>query len=95
MQTASVRARVAPGGADSPALPAFRYSSWQLQDWLIDRDLVDCGAKEALEPLKQAALLLQVNKKTEADAISISSLCTAISPTQVAQRLFRKLRPSV
>lgn len=82
-----------PGGAESPALPASRYSSWQLQDWLMDRELVDCGAKEALEPLKQAALLLQVNKKTEADAASISSLCSAISPTQVGHSLFRKLRP--
>lgn len=83
------------GHADCSALPGFRYSSWQLQDWLIDRELADCGAKEALEPLKQAALLLQVNKKTEADAASIGSLCTAVSPTQVGQRLFSQLRPKV
>lgn len=84
-----------PRHAERSALPGSRYNSWQLQDWLIDRELADCGAKETLEPLKQAALLLQVNKKTEADAASISSLCTAISPTQVGQRLFSQLRPNV
>eukprot|EP00066_Takifugu_rubripes_P004420 XP_003967783.1 PREDICTED: unconventional myosin-Va-like [Takifugu rubripes] len=65
----------------------IRYNTWQLQDWLIDRELADCGAKETLEPLKQAALLLHVNKKTEADAASIGSLCTAISPTQIVKIL--------
>lgn len=68
------------------ALSGFRYNTWQLQDWLIERELADCGAKETLEPLKQAALLLHVNKKTEADAASIGGLCTAISPTQVRAR---------
>uniref|UniRef100_H3D867 Myosin VAb n=1 Tax=Tetraodon nigroviridis TaxID=99883 RepID=H3D867_TETNG len=65
----------------------IRYNSWQLQDWLMDRELADCGAKETLEPLKQAALLLQVNKKTEADAAAIGGLCTAISPTQIVKIL--------
>lgn len=75
-----------PGQADSSAVSGFRYNVWQLQDWLIERELADCGAKEPLEPLKQAALLLQVNKRTEADAASIGSLCTAIGPTQVRAR---------
>lgn len=61
----------------------------------MDRELADCGAKKTLEPLKQAALLLQVNKKTEADAAAIGALCTAISPTQVGQRRSGRLGPSV
>lgn len=60
----------------------------------MDRELADCGTKETLEPLKQAALLLQVNKKTEADAASIGSLCTALSPTQVGQRRLSRLGPT-
>lgn len=83
----SVRAAATVGQAEGSAVSGFRYNTWQLQDWLIERQLADCGAKDALEALKQAALLLQVNKKTEADAASIGGLCTAISPTQVRARL--------
>lgn len=82
-----MRRGVCKTGLKVSAVSGFRYNTWQLQDWLIERQLADCGAKDALEPLKQAALLLQVNKKTEADAASIGSLCTAISPTQVRVRL--------
>lgn len=56
---------------------------WQLQEWLTDRQLADCGAKETLEPLRQAAQLLQINKKTEADAQAICTLCTALNTAQV------------
>lgn len=61
----------------------FRYNVWQLQEWLTDRQLTDCGAKETLEPLRQAAQLLQINKKTEADAQAICTLCTALNTAQV------------
>lgn len=64
-------------------LDVFRYNVWQLQEWLTDRQLADCGAKETLEPLRQAAQLLQINKKTEADAQAICSLCTALTTAQV------------
>lgn len=89
-----VRVAVFLGQADCSAVSGFRYNIWQLQDWLIDQELADCGAKETLEPLKQAALLLQVNKSTEADAASIGSLCTAISPTQVRARSACSGQPS-
>lgn len=89
-----VRAAVFLGQADCSAVSGFRYNIWQLQDWLINRELADCGAKEKLEPLKQAALLLQIDKRTEADAASISSLCTAISPTQVRARSASSGQPS-
>lgn len=89
------RTGVTRGRANRRALPGSRYNSWQLQDWLMDRELADCGAKETLESLKQAALLLQVNKKTEADAAAIGGLCTAISPTQVGRRRFGQPGPNV
>uniref|UniRef100_A0A3Q3X431 Dilute domain-containing protein n=1 Tax=Mola mola TaxID=94237 RepID=A0A3Q3X431_MOLML len=65
----------------------IRYNVWQLQEWLTDRELADCGAKETLEPLRQAAQLLQINKKTEADAQTICSLCTDLSTAQIVKVL--------
>lgn len=61
----------------------FRYNVWQLEEWLMERELTDCGAKETLEPLIQAAQLLQIKKKTEADARAICSMSTALSTAQV------------
>lgn len=42
-----------------------------------------CGAKETLEPLIQAAQLLQVKKKTDEDAEAICSMCQALTTAQV------------
>lgn len=64
----------------------FRYNVWQLEEWLMERDLIDCGAKETLEPLIQAAQLLQIKKKTEADAQAICSMCTALTTAQVRRQ---------
>uniref|UniRef100_A0A3P8W035 G protein subunit beta 5 n=1 Tax=Cynoglossus semilaevis TaxID=244447 RepID=A0A3P8W035_CYNSE len=61
----------------------IRYNVWQLEEWLTERELTDCGAKETLEPLVQAAQLLQIKKKTDADAQAISSMCTALTLAQV------------
>lgn len=61
----------------------FRYNVWQLEEWLAERELADCGAKETLEPLVQAAQLLQIKKKTEADAQAICNMCTALTTAQV------------
>lgn len=61
----------------------FRYNMWLLQEWLIEKELTDCGAKETLKPLEQVAQLLQVNKETEADAAHICHLCSALTPAQV------------
>lgn len=65
----------------------FRYNVWQLEEWLAERELTDCGAKETLEPLIQAAQLLQIKKKTEADAQAICNMCTALTTAQVDHQL--------
>lgn len=46
-----------------------------------------CGAKETLEPLIQAAQLLQVKKKTDEDAEAICSMCQALTTAQVRRQL--------
>uniref|UniRef100_A0A8C5JV36 Myosin VA n=1 Tax=Junco hyemalis TaxID=40217 RepID=A0A8C5JV36_JUNHY len=46
----------------------IRYNVSQLEEWLRDKNLMNSGAKETLEPLIQAAQLLQVKKKTDEDA---------------------------
>ncbi|CAM9227438.1 unnamed protein product, partial [Lampetra planeri] len=40
-----------------------------------------------LEPLVQAAQLLQINKKTEADAQAICNMCTALTTAQIVKVL--------
>ncbi|KAK2842399.1 hypothetical protein Q5P01_012599 [Channa striata] len=65
----------------------IRYNVWQLEEWLVERELADSGAKETLEPLVQAAQLLQIKKKTEADAQAISNMCTALSTEQIVKVL--------
>lgn len=64
-------------------LSVFRYNVWQLEEWLAENELTDSGAKESLEPLIQAAQLLQIKKKTEADALAICNMCTALTTAQV------------
>lgn len=61
----------------------FRYNVSQLEEWLRDKGLMVCGAKETLEPLIQAAQLLQVKKKTDEDAEAICSMCQALTTAQV------------
>ena len=56
----------------------------QLEEWLRDKSLMLCGAKETLEPLIQAAQLLQVKKKTDEDAEAICSMCNSLSTSQVS-----------
>uniref|UniRef100_A0A665W0R5 Myosin VAb n=1 Tax=Echeneis naucrates TaxID=173247 RepID=A0A665W0R5_ECHNA len=65
----------------------IRYNVWQLEEWLTERELADCGAKETLEPLVQAAQLLQINKKTDADARAICNMCTALTTAQIVKVL--------
>ncbi|TMS04995.1 Unconventional myosin-Va [Larimichthys crocea] len=65
----------------------IRYNVWQLEEWLAERELADCGAKETLEPLVQAAQLLQIKKKTEADAQAICNMCTALTTAQILKVL--------
>ncbi|KAM9753748.1 LOW QUALITY PROTEIN: unconventional myosin-Va-like [Menidia menidia] len=65
----------------------IRYNIWQLEEWLMERELSECGAKETLEPLVQAAQLLQIKKSTEADARAICSMCTALTTPQIVKVL--------
>ncbi|XP_067090448.1 unconventional myosin-Va-like isoform X1 [Osmerus mordax] len=65
----------------------IRYNVWQLEEWLVERDLISSGAKETLEPLIQAAQLLQVKKKTEEDAKAISTMCSALTTSQIVKVL--------
>lgn len=68
--------------ADPPP-PPHRYNISQVEQWLRAQGLQQSGAREMLEPLVQAAQLLQVKKATEEDAGAICSLCTVLTPQQV------------
>uniref|UniRef100_A0A672NZC4 Myosin VA n=1 Tax=Sinocyclocheilus grahami TaxID=75366 RepID=A0A672NZC4_SINGR len=63
------------------------YNVSQLEEWLRDKNLMTCGAKETLEPLIQAAQLLQVKKKTDEDAEAICSMCNGLSTAQIVKVL--------
>ncbi|XP_043934765.1 unconventional myosin-Va isoform X4 [Protopterus annectens] len=65
----------------------IRYNVSQLEEWLRDKNLMNSGAKETLEPLIQAAQLLQVKKKTDEDAEAICSMCTALTTAQIVKVL--------
>eukprot|EP00061_Rhincodon_typus_P012785 g38727.t1 len=60
----------------------IRYNVSQLEEWLRDKNLQTSGAKETLEPLIQAAQLLQVKKKTDEDAEAICSMCSNLTTAQ-------------
>ncbi|MBZ3872842.1 Unconventional myosin-Va [Sciurus carolinensis] len=64
----------------------IRYNVSQLEEWLRDKNLMNSGAKETLEPLIQAAQLLQVKKKTDDDAEAICSMCNALTTAQMRLR---------
>jgi len=65
-------------------LPRFNIS--QLEEWLRGKNLQQSGAAQTLEPLIQAAQLLQLKKKTSEDAEAICSLCTSLTTQQVGSR---------
>ncbi|XP_051495924.1 unconventional myosin-Va-like [Apus apus] len=65
----------------------LRYNISQVEQWLRAEGLQQSGAREVLEPLVQAAQLLQVKKVTEEDAGALCSLCTVLSPQQVVKIL--------
>ncbi|GAB0194103.1 unconventional myosin-Vc [Grus japonensis] len=58
-----------------------------LEEWLKDKNLQSSNAKETLEPLAQAAWLLQVKKITEDDAKEICEHCTSLSTVQIVKIL--------
>uniref|UniRef100_A0A8C2LHA5 Unconventional myosin-Va n=1 Tax=Cricetulus griseus TaxID=10029 RepID=A0A8C2LHA5_CRIGR len=59
-----------------------------LEEWLKDKNLQNSSAKETLEPLSQAAWLLQVKKTTDSDAKEISECCTSLSAVQVSRLVY-------
>uniref|UniRef100_A0A7M4FZS3 Myosin VC n=1 Tax=Crocodylus porosus TaxID=8502 RepID=A0A7M4FZS3_CROPO len=58
-----------------------------LEEWLKEKNLQNSTAKETLEPLSQAAWLLQVNKITDDDAKEICECCTSLSTVQIVKIL--------
>ncbi|XP_060709183.1 unconventional myosin-Vc-like isoform X2 [Hemiscyllium ocellatum] len=58
-----------------------------LEEWLKDKNMQTSNAKETLEPLSQAAWLLQVNKTTDDDMKEICAKCTSLSAVQIVKIL--------
>lgn len=74
----------------SPTIHCFsgfysRCNISYLEEWLKDKNLQNSLAKETLEPLSQAAWLLQVKKTTDSDAKEIYERCTSLSAVQVTK----------
>ncbi|XP_038136448.1 unconventional myosin-Vb isoform X3 [Cyprinodon tularosa] len=65
----------------------LRYNTSQLEEWLRANNLFQSKASATLEPIIQAAQLLQVKKKTSQDAEAICSLCTALTVQQIVKIL--------
>ncbi|XP_016395799.1 unconventional myosin-Va-like [Sinocyclocheilus rhinocerous] len=65
----------------------IRYNVSLLEEWLRSRWLQTGGAVTALEPLIQAAQLLQMSKKTEADGQAMVQACNELSNQQVVKIL--------
>ncbi|XP_030396539.1 unconventional myosin-Vb-like [Gopherus evgoodei] len=71
----------------------LRYNVSQLEEWLRAKGLQQSGAMEVLQPLIQAAQLLQVKKTTEEDAEAICCLCTALTTPQI-MKILRAYTPA-
>ncbi|XP_054253634.1 unconventional myosin-Vb [Indicator indicator] len=65
----------------------LRFNISQLEEWLRGKNLQQSGAAKTLEPLIQAAQLLQLKKKTSEDAEAICSLCTSLTTQQIVKIL--------
>ncbi|KAF4083247.1 hypothetical protein AMELA_G00137780 [Ameiurus melas] len=65
----------------------IRYNVSLLEEWLRSHGLQTGGAAATLEPLIQAAQLLQMSKKSEADGQAIVHTCNALSSQQVVKIL--------
>ncbi|KAK3526293.1 hypothetical protein QTP70_022697 [Hemibagrus guttatus] len=68
-------------------LSLHRYNVSQLEEWLMDKGMQGGGGRETLEPLIQAAQLLQIKKKSQEDAEAIAAMCTALTATQIEKLL--------
>uniref|UniRef100_A0A8B9K909 Myosin VB n=1 Tax=Astyanax mexicanus TaxID=7994 RepID=A0A8B9K909_ASTMX len=65
----------------------LRYNISQMEEWLRGRNLHQSGVMATIEPLIQAAQLLQVKKKTSQDAEAICTLCSALTTQQIVKIL--------
>ncbi|XP_044287133.1 unconventional myosin-Vb [Varanus komodoensis] len=65
----------------------LRFNISQLEEWLRGKNLHQSGAAATMEPLIQAAQLLQLKKKTSEDAEAICSLCTVLTTQQIIKIL--------
>ncbi|XP_070781125.1 unconventional myosin-Vb [Enoplosus armatus] len=65
----------------------LRYNTSQMEEWLRGNNLYQSKAAATLEPIIQAAQLLQVKKKTTQDAEAICSLCSSLSTQQIVKIL--------
>ncbi|KAK5623619.1 Unconventional myosin-Vb [Crenichthys baileyi] len=65
----------------------LRYNTSQMEEWLRANNLFQSKASATLEPIIQAAQLLQVKKKTSQDAEAICSLCSALNVQQIVKIL--------
>ncbi|XP_057216425.1 unconventional myosin-Vb isoform X1 [Triplophysa rosa] len=65
----------------------LRYNISQLEEWLRGKNLQQGGSIATMEPLIQAAQLLQMKKKTSQDAEAICSLCSTLSLQQIVKIL--------
>ncbi|KAK0150594.1 Unconventional myosin-Vb [Merluccius polli] len=65
----------------------LRYNISQMEEWLRGNNLQQSKAAPTLEPIIQAAQLLQVKKKTSQDAEAICSLCTSLTMQQIVKIL--------
>uniref|UniRef100_A0A8C5CMK9 Myosin VB n=1 Tax=Gadus morhua TaxID=8049 RepID=A0A8C5CMK9_GADMO len=65
----------------------LRYNISQMEEWLRANNLQQSKAAPTLEPIIQAAQLLQVKKKTSQDAEAICALCTALTMQQIVKIL--------
>ncbi|MBN3296301.1 MYO5C protein, partial [Amia calva] len=58
-----------------------------LEEWLKEKNLQQSNAMDTMEPLSQAAWLLQVNKSTDEDAKEICARCSGLSAVQIVKIL--------
>ncbi|XP_029942894.1 unconventional myosin-Vb-like [Salarias fasciatus] len=65
----------------------LRYNTSQLEEWLRANSLYQSKAAAMLDPIIQAAQLLQVKKKTSQDAEAICSLCSSLTTQQIVKIL--------
>ncbi|XP_035247221.1 unconventional myosin-Vb isoform X3 [Anguilla anguilla] len=65
----------------------LRYNVSQMEEWLRGKNLQQSGSVATMEPIIQAAQLLQVKKKTSQDAEAICSLCASLTTPQIVKIL--------